>query len=442
MRVSNVINVKFNGIKILKPVSQKAQDSSSPQKVAFDEMIQQYQNLKDINDTIEITTVDEIKKQIDDDAKSAKTRAHTDLLKRHSILAKLPFYTKVKYRKIDKQIDEKARLDKENAQKTGDINVDLKENVLSSMQNVMRDGMTKIDKLDKEMIEQAYQDTMREKLDGGLLNATDYTNFANVAGYNYEKAVLNDVFANKVIEEKAGGNPEIYGSILFFGPWGNGKSYISKNIAIGSGCKFVPIKVRPQESDSKFMARLYSEAEKSEKNFKETRQRTVLFIDEADKHLGQKSTVSKEFEDFIKTCSEKYHCSVFVATNFPSKLSLDMENPEIFPIRMSIDIPDRDNLKTVISHYFKGITDKPLDYNALVQEFLDIEEKTGAKFNNGQIENIYYSIIDALGDKNATQDDIVAYIKKASIVPVLNETDILNFNQEYAKFIGDDNLWK
>ena len=115
-----------------------------------------------------------------------------------------------------------------------------------------------------------------------------------------------------------------------------------------------------------------------------------------------------------------------------------MQNPDVFPIRMSIDIPDEKNLKSVVEYYLKDFTNEPLNFEEITQELLKIEKETGKKYNNSQIFGLPYLLADKIDKANPTQEEIIEYIKK-DFAPLLDESDISKFNKEYEKFIGENN---
>ncbi len=88
-------------------------------------------------------------------------------------------------------------------------------------------------------------------------------------------------------KRKVGENIQVPGSILFFGPTGNGKSTFAKAFAEETGCKRVPIMTLGEIKEDKekfFMQKLKAEAEKAKQRFEKdnARQRTIILVDEVD----------------------------------------------------------------------------------------------------------------------------------------------------------------
>lgn len=237
----------------------------------------------------------------------------------------------------------------------------------------------------------------------------------NVAGYDYEMQVLHQEFIDKVAQEKQGKDVDIVGSILFFGPNGNGKTHITQSVAEATECNILSIAHKRKQNSQQIMQDIYKIAEKSEEQFKKDRTRTILFIDEADKIFDKKSPISKEFEEFIKTCSEKYHCSVFAATNYPNNIGVDMKDEKVFPIKMSIEPPEGKNLVAILKYALAGYRSEKIDYKPLQEEVKNRNAQTGGKINNGQIIAMCDDIWVTKNGEPITQKDIVQYVQ--SITP-------------------------
>lgn len=443
MKVSGISSVNFKGIKVLGGNNQgndRSDIKTSPQKAALEEMQRTYQELSKANDKAVIRTLQQLENKADKEAADKAKKAERQVRQEHPYLSKIGFIRNSYLEKPLRRIQVEAEMEKEKALKSGDTEVHLlKDELLTKMVGTQQDGIRKIEELDRVMVKNILKQNAPKYSDRivGSARKRKGEGFSKVAGYDYEKQILNDVFISKVREEQSGKSPDIFGSILFFGPYGNGKTYMTKNIAAETGCKLVQIKTRSGETRYKhFMDELKKQAEESESRFEQTGQRTVIFVDEIDKVIGKNSPISKEFEEFIKTCSKKYHCSVFASTNSPSILSVDMNNPEIFPVRMSIDIPDDENMEKVLEHYLKGAQDEPLDYSEIAKELREIEDNTGSRLNNSQIFDICCEMITQLGALNIKQKAIINYLKNTDITPVLDKESVEYFNQEYEKFIG------
>lgn len=263
---------------------------------------------------------------------------------------------------------------------------------------------------------------------------------SKVAGYPDEMSVLYNSFIDKVRREQQGEDVEVFNGILFFGPWGNGKTYITEAVAEETGCQVVPIILgsKKPEAKTKAMQNVFKEAQKSQERFENEGIRTILFIDEIEKLANKKSPVAKEFEEFIKTCSKKYHCSVFAATNDPLDLGVDLGDPDVFAVRMSIDPPNNENAAAVFEY---GLKDYPkegeLDYGALAAALLEQGNSRGGQFNNGQIINICNEVWKEGEGKIISQSDIMEYIQNTEMKPEISDEMGAKFHNDYETLITD-----
>lgn len=258
--------------------------------------------------------------------------------------------TNIKDKEIQKEEYDKKRSELKQKVSISDKIFDFSNRMLQAVKN----SITEIARADKDEAE-------------NLFNSSSYsyaipnnTGLESIAGYKDELEVIQKEFIDRVNAEKQGQKVDIFGSILFFGPYGNGKTHITEAVAKATDCVIKPIlNVKDRQ---KAMDKIMKLAKGSEERFKTDRTRTVIFIDEVDKLIGKNSTVSEEFEEFIKDCSKKYHCSVFAATNNPLNLSVNFSDPDVFPIKMSIDPPNEENMEEVFKYYLQDKAVEDIDY--------------------------------------------------------------------------------
>lgn len=300
------------------------------------------------------------------------------------------------------------------------------------------ESLAEIERLDNEDKNRPLEDF--NQWDNFTQQRSTTSGVKDVGGYQYEMSVLREEFIDKVNAEQEGQAPNIVGSVLFFGPFGNGKTYITKTVAKETGCPVYSVRTSNNAKDSAVAAmekvKLY--AKKAQENFENTGKRSIIFIDEIDRIIDENSPIKNEFEQFIKTCSKKHHCTVFAATNTPSALALNMNDNDVFPIKMSIDPPDKENMEQVLEFLFAKYPQKNINYSELAQELMEFETQTGAKFSNGQISDICRGVCKQADGETIEQGDIIKYIKDNNITPAITEEIDKIFQDEYNKFIGNE----
>jgi len=258
-----------------------------------------------------------------------------------------------------------------------------------------------------------------------------------IAGYKDDMRVLYERFIDEIEKEKRGEEADVFGSILFFGPSGNGKTHITEAVAEEIGCNIIPIYLGLDdiESINYTIKEIIEEAKTAQKRFQNGEGRTILFIDEVDKLIGKNSPVTKEFEEFIKTCSKKYHCTVFATTNYPLDLGVNMKDEDVFTIKMAIDPPDVENVTAMFKYQLKDYPKGELDYEALAQELFNQEELRGGQFNNCQILNICKGAYKNREGEALKQSDIIKYMQEMPTKPEISDEMGEKFSNEYEELI-------
>ena len=111
-----------------------------------------------------------------------------------------------------------------------------------------------------------------------------------------------------------------------------------------------------------------------------------------------------------------------------------MYNPEVFPIKMSIDPPMGSNIEDMFMFALSPYsTEKDIDYEAVSDALKQRENETKRKFSNGQITSMCDDIAVKAKGKPVTQDDIIEYIQTA--VPEISEELSKKFDDDYNKLI-------
>ncbi len=260
--------------------------------------------------------------------------------------------------------------------------------------------------------------------------------FDAIAGYEYEKAVLDKFFISEIKNERAGKEANVPGSILFFGPQGNGKTSFAKAFAQESEARVRNIPTNSTCSKGKerfkiFLDKLYNEAKLAEEHYQkgDTNQRTIILIDEFDNVAGKNSTIRKELEKFMQTCFDKYHCTVFATTNYPEKIAMNLKKENsAFPYRVALDPPTADTKARVLEFYTKGRDIEPIDIPAAVKKIEEKESSLDTLFCNAFLKKI------ALGAKN--QEEIYKMIQKITNLNLRPKTLNRSENKQQYSNVG------
>lgn len=276
----------------------------------------------------------------------------------------------------------------------------------------------------------------RQELNDYKGNLAKTNGFSKIAGYNSEKELLNKYFISEIKKEQNGEQANVPNSVLFFGPSGNGKTTFAKAFATETGCKLIPIRAKVSaysdaETDKIFITELHKKAEKSEENYQKTGVRSILFMDEFTKVADKDSTILPELTDFLSNCSDKYHCTLFAASNHPLNIALPMEGEKaVFPYVVSIDPPNIENKTEVMKFYLKGRMPEGTDYKKLAEYADKKEQEKQSVFNIAQLkENICLEGI----DKKISTDEVKKNIDNTE--PNIDKQALNKFSDEMDKLL-------
>ncbi len=432
MRILSISNINYKGIKVTKDFS--TPNSQSPiyeAERAYDVLNNNFEQLNNLANSIKVVTKTDQEREINKKYAEKTEKEYAEIYK-----GSTRNFTPIKDSKYKKASE---RLSKEKHEALNrvkaDGSVDLKHTTLETMEKDFNENKRKVLDSDKQIQQRALKTGALKRNDKVVYGKTlEYEGFENIAGYEKEKTILDDVFVSKVQREKAGENVKVPGSVLFFGPYNNGKTHITKNVAMEADCRFV--KLKPLRNAA-LMPKLMNEAQISKEHFAETKERTVIFIDEIDRLINTKSGEIKEFEEFIKTCSDDYHCTIFAATNSPSKMGVDFSDPDVFPVRMSIEAPNDENMRAVLKHYLNNLSQSEIDYDKIKDELRKREGQQKAKYTNAQISYFPDEIVERYGVDVLAPQQILEYFADPDEVeaPRLDEVSVKKFEDEYRKIM-------
>lgn len=267
--------------------------------------------------------------------------------------------------------------------------------------------------------------------------------FEKIAGYNQDKQILQTFFFRNIDLEKQGKPAHVPNIIVFFGPTGNGKTVISLAVAEETGCVLKKVDCGLRISDksrNEFMESIEKEAQKAEERFKTEGKRTILFVDELTKVVSKDSNILDKFNNFASSCSEKYHCTIFGATNHMEQLGVN--TGVVKPVIMAIEPPNKENTKAMFQHYLKGIkTLGNIDFDLLTNKLMSIGQQRGGKYSNAQIEQVVnYSA--KTGKNGISQQDILDCIIEGNPsrgfnppIPTIDKEKQEIFDSAYRKFM-------
>ena len=334
------------------------------------------------------------------------------------------------FEKNDNTFDETAKLRKryeqinqERMKKVYDSSLESQEELMRENERTLREYKKIneiLDKSDKQNYSKDF-DVISKFLDA-MDNIEKNKGFNRISGYEEIKEKLKEEFIlSTIMKDRTSQGADVPNIVLFYGPSNNGKTTFAQALAEQSLSNIVT--VSGGEDDA--MEMINDSAQKALKNYNESpdKKRTIIVVNEAELLANECSFDIEKFKNFIKDCSSKYKCTLFLTSNTPLFIDNDILAQTNF--KVPVGTADRKTCKEIIVDNFNTLNIKPEgNIDNLVNAFFVNPEKFYA---NGDIVNILRS---TLQDKpNATISDFIKTLKKYEKTTISVE-DINNFEED------------
>ena len=334
------------------------------------------------------------------------------------------------FEKNDNTFDETAKLRKryeqinqERMKKVYDSSLESQEELMRENERTLREYKKIneiLDKSDKQNYSKDF-DVISKFLDA-MDNIEKNKGFNRISGYEEIKEKLKEEFIlSTIMKDRTSQGADVPNIVLFYGPSNNGKTTFAQALAEQSLSNIVT--VSGGEDDA--MELINDSAQKALKNYNESpdKKRTIIVVNEAELLANECSFDIEKFKNFIKDCSSKYKCTLFLTSNTPLFIDNDILAQTNF--KVPVGTADRKTCKEIIVDNFNTLNIKPEgNIDNLVNAFFVNPEKFYA---NGDIVNILRS---TLQDKpNATISDFIKTLKKYEKTTISVE-DINNFEED------------
>ena len=282
----------------------------------------------------------------------------------------------------------------------------LKKQLIDAQKNNAKDAV--IDDLQKQLVEIREQRLIEQQ---NLAKETEKLNmykdmqaikakreagkgWDKIAGYWGLKNRMEEIFINKLTQEKAGYEVEIPNAILLYGQSGTGKTRFSQAFAEEAQCDFQTIDMMQDEDDIIMdLEEKLVDARKLYKSPDNQKKRTIILLDDFNS-VAQLTPEEKEnlnnknydFEDtnvgklskILSNCADTYKATIFMTTNFPRKIDSKLLANNLVPHQIFLGPPMPKDAAEILQYHTKDFTNQDIDYVKLGTNISRVIEKNKA----------------------------------------------------------------
>ena len=315
------------------------------------------------------------------------------------------------------------KINEERRKKVYDSSLESQEELMRENERTLREYKKIneiLDKSDKQNYSKDF-DVISKFLDA-MDNLEKNKGFNRISGYEEIKEKLKEEFIlSAIMKDRTSQGGDVPNAVLFYGPSRNGKTLFARALAEQSLSNIVT--VSGGEDDAIELIKGY--AEESLRNYNKSldKKRTIIVVNEAELLANECSFDLDEFKDFIKDCSSKYKCTLFLTSNTPLLIDKDILAQTSF--KVPVEPADRKTCKEIIVDNLNTANIKPEgNIDNLVNAFFVDPEKI---YSNGDIVHI---LMTTLHRKTEPQiADFVRTLRKYDKTSISAE-DINNFEED------------
>ena len=255
--------------------------------------------------------------------------------------------------------------------------------------------------------------------------------FDRIYGYEKEKEYLKNEFGLKkmaLAKTSIGDKIDVPNAILFYGVTGVGKSTFAKALAEQMCANIININFSDFDSEDEQMEKVLQAANKSKELYEKSKtekQRSFLIIDESNELVE-----NEKFAQFLKDCSKKYKCTVFMTTNHPFDIPSNVLDS--IPLTVGLEPPDEKNIRSFVEQFlnrtktFGNVID-------ITNTLLELQIKNNLICSNTNLKKILKKAI--INRKKVSQSDIKEAFNNSKNNDTITQSLINKFYDEKSRLL-------
>lgn len=236
-----------------------------------------------------------------------------------------------------------------------------------------------------------------------------------IAGRKDLKIMMEEVFINKLEQEKNGYEVNMPNGILLYGPPGTGKTRFAQAFAEEAKCDFVSIDTLQDDSDILMDLRAALKHAKKVYNSPETpKKRTIILLDDfnsiaelSDEEKADLASRAIDYEDtnvgqlveYLNNCADKYKATIFMTTNHPRRIDSEILQENLVPHQIFLGPPLTMDAAEMFKYHLAGFINEPIDYLKLGREVCKAFESQQAYSSQGIVNVVEYAKEHSKGSK-------------------------------------------
>lgn len=313
--------------------------------------------------------------------------------------------------------EEKLRIEREKLEKQRQELKKLQDSANQKTQEALQELETKIAE-NQHLLE------INEKYNTKILEIKNGFGLGRIAGYNDDKMALNEAFLSPFIKSMSNSDvcEKVPNGVLLYGLTGNGKTTLARGLAEQAlGDKIETNYYELTGNGKEVVEDLKEIREKASEEFKNTGQRSIVFIDEFDgialeqNKLGYNGANNGYLKEFLNDCSES-GITVIAATNHPRNIEeAFIINKRRFGVQTLLEPPTKQDIKGILDFYLNGVADDTVKYEELSEAIGEKANNRAEKYTCSAIETITKEA-KAIGEKEkrlVSQQDLLEVINSS-----------------------------